>query len=1051
MNAKNLIRWGLLLALVPLSAFAQTTYFTDNFSNGSTTNLSSIPTGTPTASATSYDIASQKTTIGYTTIGANRLRLTLSGATTGGWLETQAIFTTNAVALTAAGDYLDISIVFTNTTKTILAGGTSSLIWLGLFNSGGSLPLAGGVLANNGLGGASYATGNCANWQGYVSSISSNGTSSKIYTRPIQTGGGTYAGANQDLVCGSGNTGGYSSPGPSVLSSGTAASIALVTNAVYTLNFRISVDSSVGGVNTYAISNYLYSGSGVAGSVVYSQGVANVTNVLTASFDGFSMGLFNKGTSYNPLMDVSLVTIVGQSTPVASAPTITQQPVPVNVASNGSCRMTVAAVGSSVTYQWHRYGTNLTNGGSVSGATSDTLVISPAGAGDAALGANGYYVTVSGTGGYSVNSTTNDLSVLPVQDLTWNGATVGDAWNVAASPVWITNSVPGAVFNYGDKVTFDDTASLKVVTLSGSYLTASSVTVNSSGSPYTFQGSGSFAGPGTLTYIGAGQLTLNNANTYTGGTLISNAAAYVYLQNIGGLGTGPVTLAKAGGTIEAAVVGGNTTGLPSLNILDDFTIQCDVGGTYSGVIQGGLSGSSGKTLTFNFTAGNTNRIRVYGVNTVCDANLVLNGNSTSQAMNLGTVLAPYGASGSQIYNGVISGNGGVVQRASGTTILAGANTYAGGTYTTTGSLGFGIDSSPTTGTVNSGPIGTGSLYISPEVGSSSGSGQVFASGGPRTLANPIQYLSATNNHTLVIGGTNNLTFTGPYTLCGQDLAGVVTNRTLQVTNTGLTTFSGVIDDGISLSSSSQGFGLTKTGNGVLALSNTETYTGPTTVSAGRLQVNGSLAAASAVTVSSNATLSGTGTINGSVSVSSGGVLAVGSGSIGTLTINNALTLSGNMSVQVNHTGSASDKVLVSGTLTNAGTGTITVTNLGSALQTGDTFTLFSKPLANGSAMTVSGGGVTWTNNLSVNGTITVLPTMATNPTNITFSVSGSVLTLSWPADHLGWYLQVQTNSLSTGLGTNWVFVPGSSSVVTTNFTVNPANASVFYRLKSSNP
>ena len=79
------------------------------------------------------------------------------------------------------------------------------------------------------------------------------------------------------------------------------------------------------------------------------------------------------------------------------------------------------------------------------------------------------------------------------------------------------------------------------------------------------------------------------------------------------------------------------------------------------------------------------------------------------------------------------------------------------------------------------------------------------------------------------------------------------------------------------------------------------------------------------------------------------------------------------------------------------------------------------------------------------------PTNPTNPTNITFSVSGSVLTLSWPADHLGWYLQVKTNSLSTGLGTNWVFVPGSSSVVTTNFPVSPANASVFYRLKSSNP
>jgi autotransporter-associated beta strand protein len=54
--------------------------------------------------------------------------------------------------------------------------------------------------------------------------------------------------------------------------------------------------------------------------------------------------------------------------------------------------------------------------------------------------------------------------------------------------------------------------------------------------------------------------------------------------------------------------------------------------------------------------------------------------------------------------------------------------------------------------------------------------------------------------------------------------------------------------------------LTKTGSGVLVLSGASTYTGNTTVAAGRVLVNGSLAAASTVTVLPGATLGGTLTV-----------------------------------------------------------------------------------------------------------------------------------------------------------------------------------------------
>ena len=79
-------------------------------------------------------------------------------------------------------------------------------------------------------------------------------------------------------------------------------------------------------------------------------------------------------------------------------------------------------------------------------------------------------------------------------------------------------------------------------------------------------------------------------------------------------------------------------------------------------------------------------------------------------------------------------------------------------------------------------------------------------------------------------------------------------------------------------------------------------------------------------------------------------------------------------------------------------------------------------------------------------TLVVVGVNAT-PTNLVSSVSGGVLTLSWPADHTGWTLQAQTNSLSTGLGTNWVTVTGSTATNKVIQAIDPANPAVFYRLK----
>jgi hypothetical protein len=73
-------------------------------------------------------------------------------------------------------------------------------------------------------------------------------------------------------------------------------------------------------------------------------------------------------------------------------------------------------------------------------------------------------------------------------------------------------------------------------------------------------------------------------------------------------------------------------------------------------------------------------------------------------------------------------------------------------------------------------------------------------------------------------------------------------------------------------------------------------------------------------------------------------------------------------------------------------------------------------------------------------------TVNTSPTNLTVSVTGNQLTLSWPADHTGWTLQAQTNGLGVGLTTNWFEVSGSASANSVVIPVDPTNGSVFYRL-----
>ena len=171
-------------------------------------------------------------------------------------------------------------------------------------------------------------------------------------------------------------------------------------------------------------------------------------------------------------------------------------------------------------------------------------------------------------------------------------------------------------------------------------------------------------------------------------------------------------------------------------------------------------------------------------------------------------------------------------------------------------------------------IGAGSLTLSV---SNTYTGTTLVSNGTLLLADS----NAVSGSTVDTSGGGSLSFG---TLSGATFGGLQGSGNLALgvalsvgNNNASTTFSG----GLSGSGS-----LTKIGSGALALTGSNTYTGPTTINQGALAVNGLLV--SPVTVNSGGVLSGTGSLS-SVTVNSGGQLAPGDAP-------GVMSLSGNLSL-----------------------------------------------------------------------------------------------------------------------------------------------------------
>lgn len=237
--------------------------------------------------------------------------------------------------------------------------------------------------------------------------------------------------------------------------------------------------------------------------------------------------------------------------------------------------------------------------------------------------------------------------------------------------------------------------------------------------------------------------------------------------------------------------------------------------------------------------------------------------------------------------------------------------------------------------------------------------------------------------------------------------------------------------------------LTKVGSGTLRLTGNNTYSGPTIIESGTLQVDGSLGP-TAVTVTGG-TLAGSGLLNGSVDVQGGGTLAPGPG-IATLTIANVLGLwPGSVTeLEVDAATGASDQIVGLWAVTFGGTLRIVKTQ--GTFTAGQRFKLFDAPgTYYGAFDTIEppapGPGLAWdTSQLTVDGTLGVVPGEV-QPLIQWIRQPGG-LKLTWTGDYR---LQVQTNSLQVGLGTNWVDYPGAPSG-SVWVPLDPVAPAMFFRL-----
>jgi fibronectin-binding autotransporter adhesin len=348
---------------------------------------------------------------------------------------------------------------------------------------------------------------------------------------------------------------------------------------------------------------------------------------------------------------------------------------------------------------------------------------------------------------------------------------------------------------------------------------------------------------GSLVKAGAGQLTLSGSNSYTGSTTVSAGTLAVTttsgMPGVTAAGRYAVasgaTLATGAafddGTLEAMLATGNFAANSLLGIdttAGNRTFANSISGTVGLAVTGGnrlaLSGSNtlgAITLTgATLTVSTTTSLLGSGALTIDGGGVEWNpGTSALYSLNSRSVVVTgLGATFSSVSFGQFSlsnlSGTGAVMLASGTgTIIMGASSYSGGTTIKPGS---------TVAYVSDGGFGTGALTIE-------GGSLRSTTTANRTVANDTTLAGDPNFILFSTGGDRDLVFTGSMAIAGATRT-VTVNTSPAAGSTGIF-FNGPIGDG------GAGFGLVKSGTGVLILGGANSYSGATTLAAGTLRLD----------------------------------------------------------------------------------------------------------------------------------------------------------------------------------------------------------------------
>jgi autotransporter-associated beta strand protein len=594
----------------------------------------------------------------------------------------------------------------------------------------------------------------------------------------------------------------------------------------------------------------------------------------------------------------------------------------------------------------------------------------------------------------------------------------------SAMNAFITNNSGGAS-NFQDQST---AANATIVNNAGGNVffadqaTAGSAHIfNQAGGTVDFGFSGIY--PTIVDTATAGNSTIMNAGTINFNSETKGGNATITTTNGGSVfffdhstGENARFITNAGGTFDASAI--TSTGLSAGSIegggnyfLGSKTLTVgsnDSSTAVSGVISdGGTAGGTGGSLvktgvgTMTLTGTNT----YSGGTTISDGTLQLgNGGATGSIIGdvLDNSIFAINRSDTFTFAGTISGTGAFQQIGAGTTIFTNSNSYSGGTTITAGKLQLGNGGAA--GSIVGNVANNGILAVN-RSDSYTFSGVISGSGAFQQIGSGATVLTADNTYT---GGTTitaGILQLGNGGTSGSVTGNIVDNAVLAINRSNTVSLGGISGSG----------GLQQNGTGTTVLTGTNTYSGPTTVTAGNLQVNGSVI--SNVNVQSGAMLSGTGSVSGAVTLQSGGTLSPGQGGPGTLTLG-ALTLNtGSTSIFELGSpgvvgGSSNDLVNVTGNLKLGGTLSVNAPSAGY-------YRLFNYGTLTPSNFDAVTG--------SSNGAATVL-TNVPNQVNLSIVGAGQQIQFWDGADQVGNGVVNGGTGTWNATNTNWTGAPGQATV-----------------------